>query len=172
LSHRCMYSICMLILNKIMLSWNVTVNALCIWDSVKVYGAVDSVAGIELYWSFSRWCGRRCKYSGMWQMLIAYFLAFWRISVPAEYPDMLNYLLHNITCQKTRILNINTVEMFFFFRHHMSLMDIVASPPGCGRSVTDFLGWDAHEAQLCCPDEMDGDIWIWSTRRGLKPKLY
>jgi hypothetical protein len=49
----------------------------------------------------------------------------------------------------------------------MSLMDFMISPPSCGRSVTDFSGWDAHEAQLRCPDEMEGDIWIWSTRRGL-----
>jgi hypothetical protein len=38
-------------------------------------------------------------------------------------------------------------------------MDFVVSPPGCGQSVTDFWGWDAHEAQLRCPDELDGDIW-------------
>jgi hypothetical protein len=38
-------------------------------------------------------------------------------------------------------------------------LDFVVSPPGCGWSVTDFLGWDAHEAQLRCPDEVDGDIW-------------
>jgi hypothetical protein len=50
--------------------------------------------------------------------------------------------------------------------------------PGCGRSVTDCWGWDAHEAQLCCPDEVDGDIWIWSTKRALNlssttlPKLW
>jgi hypothetical protein len=56
--------------------------------------------------------------------------------------------------------------------HHMSLMDFAVSPPGCGRSVTDFWRWDAHEAQLRCPDEVDGDIWIWSTSRGLKPKFY
>jgi hypothetical protein len=54
----------------------------------------------------------------------------------------------------------------------MSLMDFVVSPRCCGWSVTDFWGWDAHEAQLRCPDEVDGNIWIWSTRRGLKPKLY
>jgi hypothetical protein len=53
----------------------------------------------------------------------------------------------------------------------MSLMDFVVSPPGCGRNVTDFWGWDAHEAQLRCPDEADGDIYILSTRRGLKPKF-
>jgi hypothetical protein len=41
----------------------------------------------------------------------------------------------------------------------MSLMDLVVSPPGCGRSVTDFRGWDAHEAQLRCPDEVDGFIY-------------
>jgi hypothetical protein len=45
-------------------------------------------------------------------------------------------------------------------------------PPGRGWSVTDFWGWNAHEAWLCCPDQVDGDIWIWSTRRGLKPKFY
>jgi hypothetical protein len=57
---------------------------------------------------------------------------------------------------------------FFFFQyHHMSLMDFVVSLPGCGRSVTDFWGWEAHEAQLRCPDEVDGDIWIWSTRGAL-----
>jgi hypothetical protein len=49
----------------------------------------------------------------------------------------------------------------------MSLMDFVASPPGCGHRVTDFWRWDAHEAQLRCPDEVDGDMWILSTRRGL-----
>jgi hypothetical protein len=31
-------------------------------------------------------------------------------------------------------------------------------PPGCGRNVTDFWGWDAHGAQLRRPDEVHGDI--------------
>jgi hypothetical protein len=52
----------------------------------------------------------------------------------------------------------HTLPSFFFQCHHMSLMDFVVSTPGCGRSVTDFLGWDAHEAQLGCPDEVDGDV--------------
>jgi hypothetical protein len=66
----------------------------------------------------------------------------------------------------------------------MSLMDFVVSPPGCCRSVTNFWGWDAHEAQLRCPDEVDGDTveplftnlirsWrpfvTWNVR---KPKLF
>jgi hypothetical protein len=46
-------------------------------------------------------------------------------------------------------------------------MDLVISPLGGGRSVTDFWDWDAHEAHLRFPDEMDGDKWIWSTRRRL-----
>jgi hypothetical protein len=50
------------------------------------------------------------------------------------------------------------IETFFFQCHHMSLMDFAVSPPGCGRSVTDFLGWEAHDAQLRCRDEVDGDI--------------
>jgi hypothetical protein len=54
----------------------------------------------------------------------------------------------------------------------MSLMDFFVSPPGCGRIVTDFRRWDAQEAQLRCPEEVDGDIWIWSTRRGIIPKFY
>jgi hypothetical protein len=59
--------------------------------------------------------------------------------------------------------------MYYFFAqcHHMSLMDFMVSPPGCGRSVTEVWGWDAHEAQLCFSDEVDGNIWIWSTGRGL-----
>jgi hypothetical protein len=57
----------------------------------------------------------------------------------------------------------------------MSLIDFMISPPSCDGSVTEFWGWDTHEAQLCCPDEVDGDIWIWSTKMGLnllKPTGY
>jgi hypothetical protein len=60
-----------------------------------------------------------------------------------------------------------TVQIFSPQCHHMSLIDFVVSPPSYGRNVTFFWGWDAHEEQLRCPDEVDGDIWIWSTRRGL-----
>ena len=52
------------------------------------------------------------------------------------------------------------------------LMDFVALPPGHGRSVSDFLGWDAHEARLRCPDDVNGDIGGCSARRALKPKFY
>jgi hypothetical protein len=38
----------------------------------------------------------------------------------------------------------------------MSLMDFVVPHPGCSRSVTDFCGWEAHESQLHCPNEVDG----------------
>jgi hypothetical protein len=30
------------------------------------------------------------------------------------------------------------MDEFFFQCHHMSRMDFVVSPPGCGRSVTNF----------------------------------
>ena len=40
--------------------------------------------------------------------------------------------------------------------HHMSFVDFVVLPPGHGRSVTDFWGSDAREAQLRCPD----DVWV------------
>jgi hypothetical protein len=51
-------------------------------------------------------------------------------------------------------------------------MDFVVFLPGRGSSVTDFWGWDAHEAQLRCPDDVSGDIGGWSTRRTVKPKFY
>ena len=38
------------------------------------------------------------------------------------------------------------------------LMNFVVFPPGCGYSVADFLCWDAHEAQLRCPNEVSGDM--------------
>ena len=52
------------------------------------------------------------------------------------------------------------------------LVDFVVLPPGYGSSVTDFWGWDAHKAQLRCPDDVSGDIGGWSARRALKPKFY
>jgi len=51
-------------------------------------------------------------------------------------------------------------------------VDFVVLPPEHGRSVTDFWGWDAHEAQLCCPHGMSGDIGRCSARRALKHKFY
>ena len=45
---------------------------------------------------------------------------------------------------------------FFVQCHHMSFADFVVLPPGYGRTVTDFWGWDAHEAQLRCPD----GVWV------------
>jgi hypothetical protein len=69
--------------------------------------------------------------------------------------------------------NMKFESKFFFIQcHHMSLIDFVVPPPGCSRRVTDFWWWDAHQEQLRCPDEVDGDIWIWSTRMGLTPKFY
>jgi len=52
------------------------------------------------------------------------------------------------------------------------LVDFVVLPPGHGGSVTYFWGWDAHEAQLRCPNDVSGDIGRCSARRVLKPKFY
>jgi hypothetical protein len=41
------------------------------------------------------------------------------------------------------------------------------------RSVTDFWGWDAHEARLRRPDDVSGDLWRCNSRGVLslpKPK--
>ena len=40
----------------------------------------------------------------------------------------------------------------------MFLWTFVVFPPGCGDSVADFWGWDAHEARLRCPDDVSGDM--------------
>ena len=37
-------------------------------------------------------------------------------------------------------------------------MNFRGFPPGCGESVADFWGWDAHEARLRCPDDVSGDM--------------
>ena len=41
------------------------------------------------------------------------------------------------------------------------LMNFAVFPPGCGDSVADFWGWGAHEAQLRCPDDVSGDMYIY-----------
>ena len=38
------------------------------------------------------------------------------------------------------------------------LVNFRGCPPGCGDSVADFWDWDAHEARLCCPDGVSGDM--------------
>jgi len=62
--------------------------------------------------------------------------------------------------------------IFIYPMPHMSLTDlVVVLPPGHDRSVTDFSGWDAHEARLRCPDDVNGDIGGCSARRVLKPNF-
>jgi len=63
------------------------------------------------------------------------------------------------------------ITNFFPLPPHV-LVDFVVLPPGHGRSISDFLGWDAHEARLRCPDDVSGDIGGCSARRVLKPKFY
>jgi hypothetical protein len=38
-------------------------------------------------------------------------------------------------------------------------IDFVVPSPGCGGSVTDFWVWDAHRAQLRCPDVVSDDMY-------------
>ena len=39
-------------------------------------------------------------------------------------------------------------------------MSFVVFPPGCGDSVADFWGWDAHEARPRCPNDVSGDMYM------------
>jgi len=52
----------------------------------------------------------------------------------------------------------NFKTYFFSHCHHMFLWTLVVLPPSCGDSVADFWGWDAHEAQLRCPDDVSGGM--------------
>ena len=71
----------------------------------------------------------------------------------------------------TRVRAASAGEYFFLQCHHMFVMNFRGFPPGCGDSVADFWGWDAHEARLRCPDDVSGDMQQDdNTRRGLKPK--
>jgi len=63
------------------------------------------------------------------------------------------------------------IYIFYPMPPHV-LVDFVVLPPGHGKSVTDFWGWDAHEAQLRCPDDVSGDIGGCSAWRALKPNFY
>ena len=66
---------------------------------------------------------------------------------------------HVLTCfnQTSYVLHffqyriLCTFTIFFPKCHHISFVDFVVFPLGHGRSVTDFGGWEAHEAQLRCP---------------------
>ena len=62
--------------------------------------------------------------------------------------------------------------IFFYPMPPHVLMDFVVLPTGHARSVTNFRGWDAREAQLRCPHDVSGDIGGCSARRALKPKFY
>jgi hypothetical protein len=63
--------------------------------------------------------------------------------------------------------------MFFFVQYHHMFSWTSWSALWRWRSVTDFSGWDAHEARLRRPDDVSGDIWRWNARGVLrlpKPK--
>ena len=53
-------------------------------------------------------------------------------------------------------LHIVTNVFFCPMPPHVLFVDFVVLPPGHGRSVTYVWGWDVHEAQLRCPD----DVWV------------
>ena len=72
---------------------------------------------------------------------------------------------------QTKVSVPSTFHFFCPVPPHV-IVDFVVLPPGHGRSVTDFWGWDAHEAQLRCPNDVSGDIGGCSARRALKPKFY
>jgi hypothetical protein len=82
-------------------------------------------------------------------------------------------------CLFSRTRNFKKVFSFLsnsFLKQRNCFADAIPCPLWTSCSplpvVAEVWGWDAHEAQFRCPDEVDGDIWIWSTRKGLKSKFY
>jgi hypothetical protein len=55
-------------------------------------------------------------------------------------------------------LIVQCVNENYLHCYHMSLMDLVESPSGCGRTVTDLWGRDAHEVQLHCVNDNCNNI--------------
>ena len=49
-------------------------------------------------------------------------------------------------------------EVFFFSNATTCSYELSWFFSGCGDSVADFWGWDAHEALLRCPDDVSGDM--------------
>ena len=74
-------------------------------------------------------------------------------------------ILNTVYC----IIIIIFIYLFFPMPPHV-LMNFRGFPPGCGGSGADFWSWDAHGAQLRCPDDEWWSAGRWNTRRGLKPK--
>jgi len=56
------------------------------------------------------------------------------------------YVCRYVLCMHVFLSNATTCPFVNF----------VVLPPGHGKSVTDFWGWDAHETQLRYPD----DVWV------------
>jgi len=61
---------------------------------------------------------------------------------------------------------------YFFFNATTCPCGLSGPPSWAWQQCNRLRGWDAHEAQLRCPDDVSGDIGGWSARRALKPKLY
>ena len=91
--------------------------------------------------------------------LVGYYAASGGNSLPTFRDNL------SVHLQGSRIL------FFFFPMPPHVIVDFVVFPPGHGRSVTDFWGWDAHKARLR-PDDVSGDIGGCSARRALRPNFY
>ena len=70
-----------------------------------------------------------------------------------------NNEIHKYTTRNNTNLHLPTVTFFLFFLIPPHVHTNFCGPTFCcGGRVTDFGGWDAHEAQLRCPDGVRGDI--------------
>ena len=100
----------------------------------------------------------RWQHKRMWFVLLPPGVTFNRFNA-----DLLSSIFCMTECGLTSKMGmclwseicIDKVSFFLPVPPHV-LVDFVVFPPGHGRSVTDFWGWDAHEARLHFPDDVSG----------------
>jgi hypothetical protein len=99
-----------------------------------------------------------------WTLILFVNLSLWDIRVDSDLQihgtwreTFITVLLDSICTYRYRLWSVRKLKISFSMPPHV-LYGLRGPPPGCGRNVSDFWGWDALEAQLRCPDEVDCDI--------------
>ena len=118
-----------------------------LWDNVQKYGTAWQATGDNNIWRMRFLCWVNNSTDTHSENVIVVLpittlvtYEFWKFSIYSR----------NIKPMYQR--RCMTEGFFLLQCHHMSFLDFVFLPPGHGRSVIDFWCWDAHEAQLRCPD--------------------
>jgi hypothetical protein len=121
-----------------------------------------STSARHLYLSWARSIQSMPPNPTYWRSTLRFCWVFRVVSIPQVSPPKPVYtspLPH--TCCIPRPSHSSRFDHPNFFLSNATTnvhMNLRGFPPGCGDSVADFWGWDAHEARLRCPDDVSGDI--------------